>query len=143
MSKAVSGDRVKVHYTGTLADGTRFDSSEGREPLEFVIGEGKVISGFDKAVTGLQAGESKTVTIPCDEAYGSRHEQLVMSVERSQFPADVEVHVGQHFQFDSNDGSTHIFRVLSLDDELVTMDGNHPLAGKDLTFEVRLVEICQ
>ena len=142
MSKVVTGNKVKVHYKGWLSDGTEFDSSEGRDPLAFTLGEGKVIPGFDKAVLDLAVGESGKVDIPCNEAYGPHHTEMVMEVDRNQFPVDVPLSIGQHFQFDSNDGTTHVFRATTINDDTVMLDGNHPLAGKDLTFEITLVEIC-
>ena len=120
MAAAKAGDTVRVHYTGTLGDGEVFDSSDGGEPLEFTLGEGEVIAGFDEAVTGMSPGDEKTVTIPADEAYGERSEELVMRVPRTQLPPDLEVEVG---------------------DDHVLLDANHPLAGADLTFALTLVEI--
>ena len=142
MQKAEHGDRVRVHYTGTLEDGTEFDSSRGRETLEFVLGEGKVIKGFDDAVNGMAPAETCTVAIPAGEAYGMHRDDMVMEVDRDQFPVDVPLQQGQHYRFDSNDGSTVIMRVVEMNEQTVTLDGNHPLAGDDLKFEIELVEIC-
>lgn len=164
MLLAKNGDRVRVHYTGTLEDGTIFDSSEaaqeescgcdcsssggcgtgsdcGCEPLEFVIGEGNVIPGFEKAVIGLVAGSSTKVTIPCDEAYGPRHEQMVAVVERSELGDSVEPIEGQHLEVVLQDGSSMPVLITEVTDSTITIDANHPLAGRDLTFEIKLVEI--
>lgn len=141
MQKAEKGDKVKVHYSGTLKDGTEFDSSEGKPPLEFVLGEGRVIPGFEKAVEGMAVDETRTVAISAVDAYGPYNEQMIIEVERDQFPSDVPLTVGQHYQFDTNKGEVHIVRVIEMDDRLVTLDANHPLAGEDLAFEIRLVEI--
>lgn len=141
MSKAKKGDTVKVHYKGTLGDGTVFDSSEGREPLEFKLGEGRVIPGFELAVDGLTVGESRTVDIPCGEAYGERREELIQEVPRDQFPEDMNVETGQRLQLSLHDGQQMIVEVASITDAAVTLDANHPLAGKDLNFHIELVEI--
>lgn len=141
MSKAKNGDKVKVHYKGTLEDGTVFDSSEGRDPLEFTIGEGRVIPGFEQAVDGLAVKESRTVAIPCAEAYGERREELIQEVPRDQFPEDMKVEQGQRLQLSLHDGQQMVVEVTSMTDASVTLDANHPLAGKDLNFEIELVEI--
>jgi len=141
IGQAQLGDTVKVHYTGTLEDGTVFDSSIDREPLEFTIGEGKLIPGFEEAVVGMSQGESKTVEIPSDEAYGSYYEELVFVVERDQLPPDLQPEVGQQLQFQQEDGTIVTLTVIDVSELSVTLDANHPLAGKDLTFEIQLVEI--
>lgn len=159
MLLAKNGDRVRVHYTGTLDDGTIFDSSEtpqedgcgcsssgcgsdcGCEPLEFVIGEGNVIPGFEKAVIGLAVGSSTTVTIPCAEAYGPHHPQMVAVVDRSELAGGIEPIEGQHLEVVLQDGSTLPVLITEVTDNTITIDGNHPLAGRDLTFSIRLVEI--
>ncbi len=138
---ASDGDTVRVNYTGTLEDGTTFDTSVGREPLEFTLGEGKMIPGFEKAVYGLQVGKSKTVTIPAEEAYGPHRDDLVIVVEREQLPAGLEPEVGQQLQMQQTDGSTAVVIVTDVSETTITIDANHPLAGKDLTFEIELVEI--
>ena len=138
---AKDGDTVKIHYTGTLEDGTTFDTSEGREPLEFTLGEGRVIPGFEKAVYGLQVGQSKTVTIPVEEAYGPHRDDLVLVIEREQLSAGVDPKVGQELQIQTTDGRTVIVPVTEISEDTITVDANHPLAGKDLTFEIELVEI--
>ncbi len=136
------GDTVRVHYTGTLADGTEFDSSAGREPLEFTVGAGDVIAGFDKAVAGMEPGDAQTVTIPAAEAYGEREEGMTLEVPRDQLPPDEEPSVGDHLMLSMEDGEQVPVRIASLDDDVVTLDANHPLAGEDLTFEITLEEIA-
>jgi peptidylprolyl isomerase len=139
MAKAKSGDTVNIHYTGTLGGGEVFDSSEGSDPLEFTLGEGQVIQGFDDAVTGMEPGEEKTVTIPAEQAYGERHDDLVTQVDRSQFPADLTPEVGQQLQVTSDDGQPMAVTVSEIGDEVVTLDANHPLAGQALTFKITLM----
>lgn len=139
MAKAKSGDTVKIHYTGTLGDGEVFDSSEGRDPLEFTLGEGQVIQGFDDAVTGMAPGEEKTVTIAPEQAYGERHDDLVTQVDRSQFPDDLTPEVGQQLQLTTDDGQPMAVTVSEVGDKVVTLDANHPLAGQALTFKITLV----
>ena len=141
MSAAKSGDTVKVHYTGTLNDGSQFDSSQGREPLEFTLGEGQVIPGFDEAVSGMAIGDSKTVTIPFGEAYGARSEEMIQLVPREAIPDDIELELGLVLSAQGPDGHTLTFTVVEIGDEQVTVDGNHPLAGQDLTFALELVSI--
>jgi len=141
MTQAKSGDTVRIHYTGTLDDGTEFDSSAGRDPLEFALGGGQVIPGFDSAVDGMALGESKSVTIPPDEAYGQRHEQLVQQVPRTTLPEDMEPAVGMQLQSKSPDGQVMNLVVTEIVDDSITVDANHPLAGQTLTFAIELVEI--
>ena len=138
---ASDGDTVRVHYTGTLEDGTTFDTSVGREPLEFTLGEGKMIPGFEKAIYGLKVGKSKTVTIPAEEAYGPHRDDLVIVVEREQLPANLHPKVDQQLQMQQTDGRTAVVIVTDVSETTITVDANHPLAGKDLTFEIELVEI--
>jgi len=138
----MSGDTVKIHYTGTLDDGTEFDSSVDREPLEFAIGSGQVIPGFDSAVDGMTVGDNKTVTIPAGEAYGERHDQLVQEVPKTALPDDMKPEVGMQLQSQAPDGQIMNLVVTVVDDESVTVDGNHPLAGQSLTFAIELVEIA-
>ena len=142
MSQAKTGDTVKIHYTGTLDDGTEFDSSSGREPFEFTLGGGQVIAGFGSAVDGMAAGDSKTVTIPAGEAYGERHDQLVQQVPRSSLPDDMKPEVGMQLQSRSTEGQAMNLVVTEVDDESITVDSNHPLAGQALTFAIELVEIA-
>ena len=141
MSNAKSGDTVKIHYTGTLDDGSQFDSSAGRDPLEFEVGSGQVIPGFDKAVEGMAVGDSKNVRIEPDEAYGQRHEQLVQEVDRSLLPDDLDPKEGMTLQSSSPDGQTMQFMVTAVAEETITVDANHPLAGQALSFDIELVEI--
>ncbi len=142
MSEAKSGDTVKVHYTGTLTDGTEFDSSRGQEPLEFTLGQGQMISGFEEAVVGMALGENKTITIPSDEAYGERNDAMVQQVPRGAIPPEIELAEGMLLQAQGPDGETLRFTVADFNEEEVTVDGNHPLAGRDLTFELELVQIA-
>ena len=141
MSEAKNGDSVKIHYTGTLDDGSVFDSSAGRDPLEFTLGSGQVIPGFEEAVLGMKTGESKKVTIPMDKAYGPRNEAMVIQAPRDQVPPEINPEVGQQLQMSGPDGQMVIVRVIEVTDDVVTLDANPPLAGKDLTFEIELVEI--
>jgi peptidylprolyl isomerase len=135
------GDTVKVHYTGTLADGSVFDSSIGREPLQFTLGDGQMIPGFEQAVIGMELGETKTVTIPADQAYGPYYEELVFVIDRDELPAGMEPEVGQKLQMQSATGQITIVTVKDVSETNVTLDANHELAGKDLTFEIQLIEI--
>lgn len=137
---ASDGDTVRVHYTGTLDDGTMFDTSREREPLEFTLGGGGIISGFENAVRGMAVGETKTVTIHSDEAYGPHYSELVITLERAQIPEDL-VKIGQQIPLQRTDGSTATGIITDFSEESVTIDANHQLAGKDLTFEIELVEI--
>lgn len=141
MSAAQSGDTVHVHYTGTLNDGQEFDSSREREPLEFTIGSGQVIAGFNEAVTGMAVGDSKSVTIPADQAYGVHNPDMVQAVPRNAIPPDIEMQVGLILSARSPEGQNVNFKVVDFDAEKVTVDGNHPLAGEDLTFALELVAI--
>ena len=141
MTQAKSGDTVRIHYTGTLDDGTEFDSSAGREPLEFALGGGQVIPGFDSAVDGMSVGESKTVTIPADLAYGERHEQLIQEVPKDALPEEISPAVGMQLQSRSPEGQVMNLVVTDVAEESITVDGNHPLAGQSLTFAIELVEI--
>lgn len=142
MSQAKSGDTVKIHYTGTLDDGTEFDSSAGREPLEFSLGSGQVIAGFDNAVEGMAVGDSKTVTLPPDEAYGDRHEKLLQEVPKTSLPDDMKPEVGMALQTQSPDGQVMNLVIADISEESITVDANHPLAGQALTFAIELVEIA-
>ena len=141
MTQAKSGDTVRIHYTGTLEDGTQFDSSSGRDPLEFALGGGQVIPGFDSAVDGMAVGDSKTVTIQPDDAYGQRHEQLIQQVPKSALPEDMTPEVGMALQSQSPDGQTMNLVVVGVEEDSITLDANHPLSGQALTFEIELVEI--
>ena len=141
MSQAKSGDTVKIHYAGTLDDGTQFDSSTGREPFEFALGSGQVIPGFDNAVDGMAVGESKTVTIPVEEAYGERHDQLVQQVPKTSLPEDMKPEVGMQLQSQDPDGQMMNLVVTVVEEESITVDANHPLAGHALTFDIELIEV--
>jgi len=141
MAQVTSGDTVRVHYTGTLTDGSTFDTSEGREPLEFTAGGGQVIPGFDQAIAGMEPGDTKTVEIPADEAYGPQREEMMLRVTPDQFPEDMDPQVGQELQLSQPDGQSVVVRVVDIAEDSVTLDANHPLAGEDLTFEITLVEI--
>ena len=140
MAQAKQGDTVRVHYTGTLDDGQEFDSSRGLDPLTFTLGTGSVIQGFDDAVTGMAVGDEKRVTIPADEAYGPRREDLTLQLPRSELPADMAIEEGSQLRMEQGDQSV-VVTVRQLDDATVTLDANHPLAGESLTFDLRLVEI--
>jgi peptidylprolyl isomerase len=140
MRQARSGDTVRVHYTGTLGDGTEFDSSRGRDPMSFTLGEGRVIPGFDAAVTGMAVGETKTVTLPAGEAYGAPRDEMLVTVPRAQVPPNVKLEVGQRLQIGRGDQALPVV-VREVADDHVVLDGNHPLAGQDLTFALELVEI--
>ena len=142
MTQAKAGDTVAIHYTGTLTDGSQFDSSEGRDPLRFTLGSGQIIAGLDAAITGMSQGEKKSVTIAAAEAYGDHRPEAVQAVPRAQIPAEIPLEVGGGLQVQTPDGQTIPVTVTSVTDEEVTLDANHPLAGKDLTFAVELVEIA-
>jgi len=143
MAKAKTGDTVKIHYTGTLEDGSVFDSSEGRDPIEFTLGSGQVIAGFDSLVLGLEEGETKKDVIPMADAYGPHMKERVMQMDRAQFPEDMTFEVGQQLSLQSDTGQVVNVMVVEIGVNNVTLDGNHPMAGKDLTFEVKLVEIVK
>lgn len=142
MVQAKSGDTVKVHYKGKLADGTVFDSSKDREPLEFAIGEGQIIPGFEQAVIGMAPGESKTTEISSEEAYGPHRPEMVLEVDREQIPEDIEVETGQQLQVQHPSGQQIPVVVTQVADSKVTLDANHPLAGQDLTFDIELVKVA-
>ena len=135
------GKKVKIHYKGTLTDGNVFDSSEGRDPLEFEMGAGNVIPGFEKGVANMKVGEKKTIHIPYAEAYGKRQNEMKMKVERTQLPPDLTPKNGMELQMQTPEGQTIPVKIVEVTDETVTIDANHPLAGRDLTFELELIEI--
>lgn len=141
MTQAKTGDTVQIHYTGTLDDGTQFDSSAGRDPLAFQLGGGQVIPGFDKAVEGMTVGDSKDVRIEPDDAYGQRHEQLVHEVPRTALPDDLTPEAGMALQASDDEGRVTQFVVKSVAADTVTLDANHPLAGQALNFSLELVAI--
>lgn len=141
MPKVKDGDTVKVHYTGKKTDGEVFDTSENRDPLEFTLGSGQLIPGFEKAVVGMATGDSTTVTIPSGEAYGERRDDLVIDVEKDKLPEDLKPELGQQLQIQQQDGGAIPVVVSEVKDTHVTLDANHPLAGEDLVFEIELVDI--
>jgi len=139
MRQATTGDTVRVHYTGTLADGTEFDSSAGLDPVELTIGSGQVIPGFENAILGMAEGDTKSVTLEADDAYGPSDPELFHVVERSQIPAEIDLSVGKLLQASDDAGNVTRLQVVKVSDENVTLDANHPLAGKALTFKLQLV----
>jgi len=141
MAQAKQGDKVRVHYTGTFDDGTVFDTSADRGPLEFTVGSGQVIQGFDRALLDMEPGQKKTVNIPVEEAYGPRIDELVAEIGRNRLPENIELEVGQQLQLSLADGEEAIVLIVDLSETTVTLDANHPMAGFDLTFELELVEI--
>ncbi|MEZ5358777.1 MAG: peptidylprolyl isomerase [Candidatus Zixiibacteriota bacterium] len=141
MSAAKNGDTVQVHYTGRLDDDTVFDSSEGRDPLKFGVGSGQVIPGFDKGVVGMEIGDKKTITIPPDEAYGPHRDELTLTVNKGQFPEHITPAVGLQLQMQQPDQSNVNVTITSIEGDDVTLDANHPLAGKTLIFDLELVAI--
>lgn len=146
MAEAKKGNTVKVHYTGKLADGSVFDSSVGKEPIEFTIGEKKLIPGFENAVEGMEPGNKKSVTIPSEEAYGPHKQELVITIDKKDIPPHIKPEVGQVLQFQkkAEDGKEEVipFTVIGLTETHLTLDANHPLSGKDLIFEIELLEIA-
>jgi peptidylprolyl isomerase len=141
MPQAKGGDFVHVHYTGRLDDDSVFDTSQDRDPLNFQLGVGQVVPGFDRAVSGMAEGEKKTVTIPASDAYGPRIDQLVFTAPRENLPPGYDPKVGEMVGLETRDGHQIDVVVIHADEKVVRMDGNHPLAGKDLTFEIELVKI--
>jgi len=141
MAQAKSGDTVKIHYIGRLDDGYVFDTSANRNPLKLKIGEKRIIKAFEQAIIGMEQGESKTVKIQAEEAFGQYREKLVQTVGRSVFPADLEPKVGQRLTATSVDGRSVAVTVTDVSESSVTIDANHPLAGEDLTFDIELIEI--
>lgn len=142
MEAAKKGDRVKVHYTGKLQDGTVFDSSVDREPLEFTLGDGNMIKGFDTAVLGMQKGDTVTAEIPSAEAYGEKKEDMFVEVPKAEVPENIKPEVGQQLQVQQANGQSMPVVVADVTEDKIVLDANHPLAGKDLTFEIKLVEIA-
>ncbi|MCB1480292.1 MAG: peptidylprolyl isomerase, partial [Rhodobiaceae bacterium] len=142
MTQAKPGDTLHLHYKGSLDDGTVFDSSEGREPLSFVLGAGQIIPGLDAGVTGMKVGEKRTVRVEAADAYGEHHADRVQAVERGRIPDHIEVAPGAQLQVQTQDGQALTVVVTDVTEEHVTLDANHPLAGQALTFDVELVEIA-
>ncbi|MCT4556021.1 MAG: peptidylprolyl isomerase [Pelagimonas sp.] len=141
MTQVKSGDTVRLHYTGTLADGSTFDSSAGRDPLEFTVGSGQIIPGLDKAIPGMEIGDKKTVNIPADEAYGQPDPSARQAIPRGEIPAEIPLEEGLQLQMQAPTGQVIPVTVVEITETEVTLDANHPLAGKDLTFAIELVSI--
>lgn len=142
MAAAKNGDCVKVHYTGTLEDGSAFDSSRGVEPLEFTLGSGQVIAGFDEAVVGMEPGERKNVNVPAHKAYGERNEQMVVTIARRQFPAHIVPEIGQQIQLAGPNNQPILVKVIDMNEDSVQLDANPPLAGCNLAFDLELISIA-
>lgn len=141
MQQVKNGDTVNVHYHGKLTDGSTFDSSEGREPLQFTVGGGQVIKGFDDAMLDMKPGDKKTVQIPVENAYGQRNDDMMMEYPKSDFPADMQPVIGLELHMSDNAGNVFPVVIAEVRDEVVILDANHPLAGEDLIFEIELVSI--
>ena len=141
MAQAKEGDKVKVNYTGSLEDGTVFGSSPEEDPLEFTIGEKNVLPSFENAVIGMNEGDTKTVSIPPEQAFGHRKEDLIFDVERTKLPADIDLKLGGVLRVGSDTGKDFDVIIANIDDNIVTLDGNHPFAGKVINLEIQLVEI--
>lgn len=141
MQEAKNGDQVKVHYHGRLDDGSTFDSSEGRPPLQFQVGAGQVIKGFDDGVLGMKEGDKKTIHIPVHEAYGDKSPDMIIEFPRDQFPPDMSPEVGMQLNLRGQDGRSFPVVISDVKEEIVVLDGNHPLAGRDLIFDIEMVEI--
>lgn len=141
MTQVKEGDTVRIHYTGTLADGATFDSSEGRDPLEFTVGSGQIIPGLDKAMPGMAVGEKKVVEVPCDDAYGQLDPNARQAVPRAEIPAEIPLDIGTQLQVQTPQGQVMPVTVAEVTETEVTLDANHPLAGRDLTFAIELVSI--
>lgn len=141
MQQAQNGDKVKVHYHGKLRSGETFDSSNGREPLEFTLGTGQVIKGFDEGVKGMQVGDKKTVEIPVGDAYGEKSQDMIIEFPKEQFPPDMNPEAGQQLMMSNGSGQSFPVTVTEVKESSVMLDANHPLAGQDLIFDLELVEI--
>ncbi|MBO9151176.1 peptidylprolyl isomerase [Chitinophaga sp. GCM10012297] len=141
MQQVKSGDKVRVHYHGRLQNGNTFDSSEGRDPLEFTVGSGQVIKGFDNGVLDMKPGDKKTLNIPVEEAYGPKSDELIMEFPKANIPADLNPEVGMELQMSNPQGQVFPVKVAAIGAEFITLDANHPLAGEALVFEIELVEI--
>lgn len=142
MTQVKAGDTVRIHYTGTLADGSTFDSSQGRDPLEFQVGSGQIIPGLDKAIPGMTVGDKKTVEVPADEAYGQPNPEARQAVPRGEIPENIPLDLGTQLQVQTPTGQVMPVTVVEVTETEVTLDANHPLAGKDLTFAIELMEIA-
>jgi len=143
MAIAQTGDIVRINYSGRLVDGTQFDSSEGRAPLEFTLGQSQVISGLEQHVTGMEPGQKSTVTIPAEAAYGPRREDAIQQLDRAKVPSGIDLKVGTQLQARTADGGMLPITVVGMDDQSVTVDANHPLAGQDLVFDVEVIEVVK
>lgn len=141
MKQVQNGDKVKVHYNGKLRSGETFDSSDGREPLEFTVGGGQVIKGFDQGVMGMQVGDKKTVEIPVEDAYGEKREDMVIEFPKDQFPPDMKPEEGMQLMMNNGAGQSFPVTIAEVKEDSVVLDANHPLAGQDLIFDIELVEI--
>ena len=141
MTQAKAGDTVRIHYTGTLDDSTVFDSSEGRDPLEFAVGSGQIIPGLDIAIPGMSVGDKKSVKVDCQDAYGPIHLEARQAVPRAEIPADIPLDLGTQLQVQTPDGHAMTVTVVEVTETEVTLDANHPLAGKHLTFDIEIVSI--
>lgn len=142
MTQVKSGDTVRIHYTGTLTDGSTFDSSDGRDPLEFTVGSGQIIPGLDTALPGMEVGDKKTVSVACDEAYGPLNPDMRQAVPREGIPPEIPLEIGTMLQMQTPQGQVVPVTVVEIGEAEVTLDANHPLAGKDLIFDIELVEIA-
>ena len=143
MEKVKEGDVVKVHYTGKLTNGEQFDSSEGREPLEFTVGAGQMIKGFDDAMPGMSVGEKKTINILPGDAYGEKDEQAMIEFPKANIPADMKLEPGMQLQLRNENGQPFPVAVAEIKDDVVVLDANHMLAGKELVFDIELMEIVK
>ncbi len=141
MQQAKTGDTVKVHYRGSLTNGTVFDSSEGKNPLQFELGKGMVIVGFDNGVKGMSIGEKKTVQIPVNEAYGPKQSQLIIDVNKKDIPSDIDPKIGMQLHMTTNNGDPIPVTIAEIKEASIVLDANHPLAGEDLIFDIELIEI--
>jgi len=141
MQQVKTGDTVRVHYHGRLENGDTFDKSEGKAPLEFKVGTGSVIKGFDNGVLDMKVGEKKTLNIPVEEAYGPKSDELIMEFPKANIPADLNPEVGMELQMSNPQGQVFPVRVAAVGAEFITLDANHPLAGEPLVFDIELVEI--
>lgn len=141
MTQAKPGDTVRLHYTGTLTDGSTFDSSAGLDPLEFTVGSGQIIPGLDVAIPGMAVGDTKTVTIAPEDAYGPRHEEGMQAVPRDQFPDDIPLEVGTALQVQTPTGQQMSVTISAVSEDEITLDANHPLAGKTLIFDIEMIAI--
>jgi peptidylprolyl isomerase len=141
MQQVKNGDKVKVHYHGRLTSGETFDSSEGSQPLEFEVGSGMVIKGFDDGVTGMKVGDKRTINIPAESAYGEKNAEMLIEYPKSQFPPNIELEIGTQLVMSSASGQQFQVKIAEIKDDIVVLDANHPLAGEELIFDIELVEI--